>query len=171
MKWSYCAHRKNTAECTFNINEASTHHWRNNYEFIFSCKVTIKCFTWTKKGKYPEVDGLLHFVTEIFAKDRPSCTESWNWRKKKLPNLSEWIKGISKQTVNYDWFMYCTSCWIYVNKLPTGFEQKLLNFQQGRIPLQNENISGENRGNITKTHRIGVSHLEENPTDKNGALF
>lgn len=53
----------------FNINEASIHHWRNNYEFIFSCGVTTKYFSWAKKGKYPEVDGLLHFVTKIYAKE------------------------------------------------------------------------------------------------------
>lgn len=87
LKWKVIVYTKihdETAEHTFYINGANICDWRKNYNLIFSCKATIKYFTWMK-GKYPEVhEGLLDFVTKIHVKGWPSSIKKWNWREKEI---------------------------------------------------------------------------------------
>lgn len=67
---SYCVHRKvwlNITEHTFYISEANICHWKNSNS-VFSCKATVKYFTWME-GKHPEVDDdLLRFITKTYVK-------------------------------------------------------------------------------------------------------
>lgn len=111
----YFVHRKvwwNTATHTFYINEANFCHWRKNYNFIFSCKVTITYFTWMK-GKYPEVDeDLLHFITKIYVKGWPIVLTEMGLKEKETAKFLRIGKRNFKAEW-YNWFVHCENCWIY----------------------------------------------------------
>ena len=131
------------AALEFSVPESNVHLWRKHKNAIFACKQSWKKFTGHRKRGHPEVDHeVLQFVLE--------------WRKNGLPVTGDIIREKANEVARarniqrhvfkasrgwVDRFMRCNGLSLrrhtaICQKLPTDFEEKLVNFQRHVIMLQ-----------------------------------
>lgn len=139
-------HGNRAAGRKFDINEVNIRRWRNNRNALFSCKATTKCFRGPKKGRYPEIDeAVLQFVVEGRAKGLPITREKIQFKAlESFKTLG--MDGNFKATRGWcERFMRRVGLSLrrrtsICQKLPSDFEQKLLNFQRHVIQLRKKSI-------------------------------
>ena len=119
----------------FSVPEGNVCFWRKHKDAIFACKLSWKKFTGPCKGRHPEVDRkLLEFVLERQKNGLPVTGDIIREKANEVARARNIQRHVFKASRGWvDRFMrhnglslWCSTA--ICQKLPTDFEEKLLNF-------------------------------------------
>lgn len=129
------------AEKQFGVSECNVRRWRKARVKLFECVKTRKAFTGPKEGRHPEIDqAVLNFVTSQRKCGLPVTRQMLSMKAKEEANT----RGIAGFKASRGWcekFMRRMNLSLrrrtsICQKLPTDFENKLINFQRYVIDLR-----------------------------------
>ena len=121
----------------FSVPESNVRLWQKHKDAIFACKQSQKKFTGPCKGRHPEVDremlekNGLPVTGDIIREKANEVARAWNIQRHVFKASRGWVDRFMRRNGLSLW-RHTAIC----QKLPTDFEEKLVNFQQHVIMLR-----------------------------------